>query len=143
MHGQLECFVTIDNNRHASMTGLVRRCHNPEQRTCQIILTWHIAKYLNDIELIARSSRPAKNNGTYISENRQQTLGARDRGAFIDTSHRRTNDNIIVDSHKRQSRKFWKLFRQLADLPFAFAESFDFRATPSPNSITKISTSRF
>jgi hypothetical protein len=125
------------------MTGFVRCCRNPKQRTCKIIFAWHLAEYLNDVQFIARSSRPAKNNGTYIPENRQQALGARDRGAFIDTSHRRTDDNIIVNRHKRQSRKSWKLVRQFACLPFAFAEPFDSRSTPDLNSITTISTPRF
>jgi hypothetical protein len=124
MHKQLECFFAAYNNRQISMTRLMRGCRDLKQRACKIIFAWHLAEYLNDIELITRSSRPAKDNRTYISENRQKALGAGDRSALVDTTHRRTNNDVVVNSDKRQRSKFWKLFRQFAHLPFDFAEPF-------------------
>jgi hypothetical protein len=79
---------------------------------------------MNDIQFITRGSRPAKDNGTHIAENCQKALGAGDSSALVDTAHRRTNDDVVVNSDKRQRRKFWKLFRQFARPPFDFAEPF-------------------
>jgi len=56
MHKQLECFFVANNNRSTSMTGLTRRCRDLKKRTCKIIFAWHLAEYLNDVELVTRSS---------------------------------------------------------------------------------------
>jgi hypothetical protein len=104
------------------MTELARRCSNLKQRAPKIGFAWHLAEYLKDLQFVTRRGRPAKDNGTHITEDCQKTLGAGDCGALVDTAHRRTNDNVVVNRDKRQSRKSWKLVRQFACLRFAFAE---------------------
>jgi hypothetical protein len=122
---------------------LACRCRNLKQRACKIIFAWDIAEYPDNVQFITRSSRPAKDNRTYIAENCQKALGAGHRSALVNATHRRTNHNVVVNNHKRHRSKFGKLVRQFAYLPFAFTELFDSQKTSDLDSTTKISTPRF
>jgi hypothetical protein len=59
------------NKRLALMISPVRGCRDLKQRPGEFASDWHLAEYLNNVQFIARNSRPAKHNGTHTTENRQ------------------------------------------------------------------------